>query len=71
MRKLKRYSVTVQFYVWANNDDEAKNEAENFASCQDAENDNKMKVYNIVYTPQGSMDQRLVYGAQTTEFKTT
>lgn len=68
-RKLKRYEVAVHFYIYAENDEQAKNLAEEYASTQDAKEDNKMRVYGILYHPQGSMDRRVVFGSQLTDYK--
>ena len=67
---MKRYAIVSQHYIYAENDECAKNKAEQWSSEQDATFDNKMKITEIVHTPKGSMEQRLVYGSNDIKFKT-
>jgi hypothetical protein len=57
---MKRYTTIVDFYIYAENDDEAKEEAKRFAKQIDTKMDNKCKVLELHYTPFGSIKNRKI-----------
>lgn len=65
---MKRYVLTTQSYIYAENDEQAIEKAREFCTKSDLQNDNKMSMFNLVFQPQGSMESRLVYGAKVEEF---
>lgn len=52
----KRYVATVEFYVWANSDEEAKAQAAAVASELDAKYDNRASVKEIGGQQFGTLD---------------
>lgn len=58
---MKRYTVTVDLYVWADNDDEVSELAKEIANkLSGKEVDNGAKVIDIYETPFGIFDSRAV-----------
>lgn len=56
----KRYTVTLDFYLYANNDAEAKDKAKYIAAQFDSKYDNKCKVVEILEQPFGSLESRKI-----------
>ena len=57
---MKRYTVTMEFYIFEDGDDAAKNEAERIAARLRAKKDNQAKVHEIHETPLGSLKPRKI-----------
>jgi hypothetical protein len=53
--KETRYSVTMDFYVWANDDEDAVNKAKALAKEMDSKYDNRALVQSIDKQPHGTM----------------
>lgn len=51
----ERYVVTMDFYVWANDDDDAVNKAKAIARDLDSKFDNQARVQAIDRQPHGTM----------------
>lgn len=60
MSKFKRYVVTMDFYLYAENDDEAVKEALKIAYEEDKKHDNKCTVVSINEQPTGRLGFREV-----------
>lgn len=58
--KDKRYTVTVQMYVWAANDKEAIQEAKSIVEDEIRENDNNCRLISVTENEFGSMPEREV-----------
>lgn len=59
--KQKRYTVTLDLYMWANNDDEVVKLAQELAQkLKEKEVDNGAKVLDIYETPFGIFESRAV-----------
>ena len=56
----KRYVVTADFYVWANDDKEAKREAQKIMSELKDQYDNNASVITIHEQPFGSRDSKSI-----------
>ena len=54
----KRYTVTADFYLYAESDEEAKEKASNWAYWQRKEHDNQANVLEIHETPFASLTAR-------------
>lgn len=48
---MKRYTITTDFYLWAENDSEAIQKANNWANKQNKKEDNQTKILEIHETP--------------------
>ena len=48
-----RYAVTLDLYIWADNDEQAVKEAQQIAADMDKKDDNKCSVVNVYETPFG------------------
>lgn len=60
---MKKYSITSQFEIMAENDKEAVRIAEDWAKLEDIKNDNRMNIYSI-YQQQKLGRPRFVHGTQ-------
>ena len=60
--KQKRYVVTVDYYVWADSDDDAITQAKIRAHAQDIAHDDRCSVVSILEQPHGTYGNRHVYG---------
>lgn len=56
----KRYVATMEFYVWAKNDEEAKQFAANIAKEQDQKYDDRAEITDLVKQPFGTFGNRKV-----------
>jgi hypothetical protein len=56
----KRYVVTVEFYIYANSDEEAITKGKEFCKSQDKVNDNKCSLEKLVELPFGSLTNRQI-----------
>lgn len=61
MRNVKRYVAVVEFYVWAETDDEAIELAKAVCKKQNDEKDNNCELVNLVEQPVGTFGNRQVY----------
>jgi len=57
MEKLKRYTVTIDLYVYANSDDDAMNEAKEIVKILENKNDSKTEILSIHETPFGTIGE--------------
>lgn len=57
MEKLKRYTVTIDLYVYANSDDDAVNEAKEIVNVLENKNDCKAEILSINETPFGTIGE--------------
>lgn len=57
---MKRYVATVEFYVWADSDMEATNQAKSLCKEQDAKADNRCELVSLVEQPFGILGNRSV-----------
>lgn len=60
MAKDKRYAVTMQLYIHAKDDLQAKLFANNLANVVDRINDNKCAVTHLAEAPHGSIEKRAI-----------
>lgn len=66
MEKLKRYTVTIDLYVYANSDDDAMNEAKEIVKILENKNDSKTEILSIHETPFGTIGEarNIIWGGQ-------
>jgi len=57
----KRYVAVVEFYVYAETDEKAIEQAKDFCKSQDRVNDNKCSLTNLVEQPFGTLTNRQIY----------
>ena len=57
---MRRYVVRTEFYVWAESDSDAINQAKEITRSQDQEKDDRCDVVKIVEQPFGSLTNREV-----------
>ncbi|MEM7485839.1 MAG: hypothetical protein AAF348_11585 [Bacteroidota bacterium] len=60
MSKTKRYAVMADFYVYAENDDDARQQTMKWRQSFDAEQDNQARVLSIHETPFAKLESRKV-----------
>lgn len=60
MSNLKRYAVTLDFFIWVESDEEAIITAESFAKSQDEKKDDRCKVVSIHDTSVTSLKPRKI-----------
>lgn len=65
-KETKRYTVTIDLYVHAEDDIDAQSEAMLLVAEMRAKFDNDADILSIHETPFGSMNSRLVYGNEKT-----
>lgn len=59
-KELNRYVATVDFYVWADSDEDAIYQARHIAAQQSTKRDDRCSVIDIVEQPQGKIGNRKV-----------
>lgn len=66
MEKLKRYTVTIDLYVYANTDDEAIKEAKKVIDTLEKKDDCKAEILSIFETPFGTIGEarNILWGGQ-------
>lgn len=57
----KRYVLTFEKYIWAKDDNDAKEQANQFAVDEQLKNDDQCQVQGIVEQPFGTFGNREVY----------
>ena len=57
----KRYVVTFEKYIWAKDDNDAKEQANQFAVDEQLKNDDQCRVKEIVEQPFGTFENRKIY----------
>ena len=55
MPEKKRYTATIDFYIWAESDEKAIAKAKKFAKKQEAKKDNQCRVQSVDKTPFASL----------------
>ncbi len=58
---MKRYTATIQLYIYAEDDEGAVQEACKTAEKMDERNDNKAHVTELHHTPFGSLESREIF----------
>lgn len=57
----KRYVAVIDFYVWAESDEEATKKVRDLCKIQDAKNDDKCSLIELAEQPFGTLSSRKVY----------
>tara|TARA_R110002096_G_scaffold183172_1_gene361104 strand:+ start:375 stop:581 length:207 start_codon:yes stop_codon:yes gene_type:complete len=61
MSSKKRYSLAVDFYIHAEDDNDAMNQAKKWVETQKQKNDNQAMILSLVSCPFASFDCREIY----------
>lgn len=61
---MSRYIVKLQFYIYADSDQEARQTAENLAEEQRSHNDNECQVVSITEQPFGKLGNRAIFDVE-------
>ena len=56
IQEKKRYVAEIDLYIWANDDEDARMQAQNIAKEIDAKYDNRASVKSLGHQPSGSLD---------------